>query len=190
MYSDIKNIICIHTSTMPTLSLLMCMHTSTMPTAWQRLIGCLKMQIIFRKRATNYRALMRKMTYEDKASCGSSPPCTMSCSYVFTHQEYHMYSHINHAYHVLLICIHTSTMPMGWRSSVRCLIFIDHFPQKSPIISGSFAERELQLKASYASSPPRTMSCSYVFTHQQCLQGGQVTSDALSLQAIFCKRAL
>ena len=44
-------------------------------TGWRRPIGCLKLQIIFRKRATNYRALLRKMTYGDKASCGSSPPC-------------------------------------------------------------------------------------------------------------------
>ena len=29
-----------------------------------------------RKRATNYRALLRKMTHEDKASYKSSPPCT------------------------------------------------------------------------------------------------------------------
>jgi len=29
----------------------------------------------FRKRATIYRALLRKMTYEDKASYGSTPPC-------------------------------------------------------------------------------------------------------------------
>jgi len=35
---------------------------------WRRCIGCLKMQVIFRKRATNYRALLRKMTYEDQAS--------------------------------------------------------------------------------------------------------------------------
>jgi len=37
-------------------------------TGWRRLIGCLQLQVIFRKRATNYRALLRKMTYEDKPS--------------------------------------------------------------------------------------------------------------------------
>ena len=37
-------------------------------------IGCLKLQVIFRKRATEYRALLRKMTYEDKASYNSTPP--------------------------------------------------------------------------------------------------------------------
>ena len=33
------------------------------------------MQVIFRKRATNHRALSQKMTYTDKASDASSPPC-------------------------------------------------------------------------------------------------------------------
>jgi len=44
-------------------------------TVWRRLIGSPKLQIIFRKRATKYRALLRKMTYKDKGSYESSPPC-------------------------------------------------------------------------------------------------------------------
>jgi len=70
-------------------------------TEWRRLIGCLKLKVIFRKRATNYRALLRKMTYEDKASCDSTPPCTKSCracvwwcTIETPHAHHHMRVHI------------------------------------------------------------------------------------------------
>jgi len=42
---------------------------------WRRPAGCLRLQVIFRKRANNYRALLQVMTSEDKASYGSLPPC-------------------------------------------------------------------------------------------------------------------
>ena len=47
----------------------------TQDTGWRILIAYLKLQVIFRQRATNSRALLRKMTYEDKASYESTPPC-------------------------------------------------------------------------------------------------------------------
>ena len=45
-------------------------------TGWRRLIGSSNLQIIFHKRATKYRSLLQKMTYEDKGSYESSPPCS------------------------------------------------------------------------------------------------------------------
>ena len=45
-------------------------------TGWRRLIGSPKLQIIFHKRATKYRSLLRKMIYQDKGSYESSPPCS------------------------------------------------------------------------------------------------------------------
>ena len=51
------------------------MDVSIHTTGWRRLIGCLKSQVIFRKRATNHRALLRKITCKDKTSYGSWQPC-------------------------------------------------------------------------------------------------------------------
>ena len=45
-------------------------------TRWRRYIRCLKLRVSFRRRTTNYRALLRKETYNDQASYASSPPCT------------------------------------------------------------------------------------------------------------------
>jgi len=58
------------------------MHTCThkyrrciLDTGWRRPIRCLKLQVISRKRATNCRALLLKMTCKDKAFYASVPPC-------------------------------------------------------------------------------------------------------------------
>jgi len=57
--------------------------------------------------------------------------------------------------------IHTS-----WRRVTGCLIFKGRLPQKSPMISGSFAKNHLQRRASYGSSPPCTYSVN-LFTNIQ-----------------------
>jgi len=61
-------------------------------TGWPRPIACLKLQVILRKRATNFRALLRKMTYEDKGSHDSTPPCTrhprLGCIHTWPHRVY------------------------------------------------------------------------------------------------------
>ena len=67
--------VCVYTCTLT--------HTRTylhVHTGWRRCIGCLKLQVSFRKTAMHYRALLRKMTYADKTSYVSSPSSINCCS--------------------------------------------------------------------------------------------------------------
>jgi len=62
-----------------------------------------------------------------------------------THSFFHWFTHVQNTFHsgAMLTCsIHSDT---GWRRPIGCRIFIGHFLQKSPVISGSFAENHLQL---------------------------------------------
>ena len=61
-------------TTVPTPHLIHVRCSRNATTGWRRPTGCPKLQVILRKRATNYRALLQKMTYEDKASYDSTPP--------------------------------------------------------------------------------------------------------------------
>ena len=51
-------------------------------------IECLKLQVIFRKRATNYRALLQNLSYTDKALYDSTPPCSS-----FQDTDIHKHTH-------------------------------------------------------------------------------------------------
>ena len=83
-------------------------------------IGCLKLQVIFRKRATNYKALLRKMTYKHKASYGSSPPCTTFSIYIlFIKYLAKMGSHHTHTHTHTHTHIHTNTYTHALRLGLK-----------------------------------------------------------------------
>ena len=64
-------------------------------------IRCPELQVIFRKRAHNYKAPMRKMTYKDKASYGFLPPFTAK----YQHMDLHMWFETSLLHSVRLVSL-------------------------------------------------------------------------------------
>jgi len=64
LYSHVKSLVCIY-------------KEGCYDTGRRRCTGYLKLHVIFSKKATDYRALLRKKMYKDNSFYGSSPPCTL-----------------------------------------------------------------------------------------------------------------
>jgi len=97
-------------------------------TGWRRCIGCLKLQVSFRKRVADYRALLRKMTYKDKASYASSPSCSHThTTHTHTHVCMYVFEFCGKIHTFICVCVCGVCVAMGGRGpcelTLKCRIF-------------------------------------------------------------------
>ena len=70
--------------------------------------------------------------------------------------------------------------------SLGCHIFVGHYPQKNPILSGSLAERNLQFQASYVSPPPCIRSLLIQF-YKVCVRVCLCVCECVRVHVSMCK---
>ena len=90
-------------------------------TGWRRLIGSPKLQIIFHKRATKYRTLLRKITYKDKGSYESLPPCREVHTWKAHVWEEHIWG--GETVHIIFSFVHSSCAHLCW---LTCTLVLQH----------------------------------------------------------------
>jgi len=95
-------------------------------TGWRRLIGSPKLQIIFHKRATKYRSLLRKMTYKDKGSYESSPPCSD-----IMNSDFHELYEISQTQYRTRMCIRELKWNLKYTNSMKF-----KFPRTGTFVEG------------------------------------------------------
>jgi len=117
-----------------------CSEVRTSVTGWRRPIGCLKLQVTFCKRATIHRALLQKMTYKDKASYDSPPPCNNDTDNKCLFQNLPGHSYIQIYIHLLYSAGNADIYTRRQRSA-RYLIFAGLFLQIRPTLKGCFPSR-------------------------------------------------
>ena len=75
-----------------------------------------------------------------------------------------------------------------WRRPIGYLICIGHFSQKSPIVSGFFSKRHLQLKASYAFLPSCILGAwidIYYFDYDVCAPHNAYMKEYAFIHILF-----
>ena len=95
----------------------------------------------------------RARSWHQELRCSVKKQCQMcTCLFDTAPKSFHFAAHVDSFWH------YDTTSEHLMCTYVWCLIFKGHFPQKSPIISGSFARNDLQLKAYYGCPPPRILT--------------------------------
>jgi len=142
---------------------------------WLRLVGSLKLEVSLAEYSLFYRALLQKR-----------PKFLRSLLIIATPYPSTTRNSIKH-----ILCRGIQLLYYRIAKTHRTpSVFVGHFPRTSPLISGSFAERDLPIKASYATLSTWVASCllQAVFWERAVFYYGVASISRLHiLIGLFCR---